>query len=265
LTLVTNEATHGRKHDPEGRYLLAMALDLACREPLVMKMLALDLDMVSNDAELMAAVLAATIGDTKTRGIVQSAITEVFRRDTAASRSTMIDVGVATERNCEPGGEITTLLFSRGIHAIMAHRVAHSFWRGGRRELALATKAIFARAFSTDIHPAAEFEAGVWLDHGLGFVVGETAKIEEGVSIWHGVTLGSTLKDEGPTRHPRLRRGSTIGADAVILGDIDIGEDAVVAAGSVVVTSVPPGTTVAGVPAKEKRRTGASFAGFGAT
>lgn len=263
MTTLADQRAPVRGDDPSGQRLLAMALEMAGREPMVMKMLALDLDGVSDDLELMAAVLAGTIDDAGVRSIVRSTIVEVFRSDTSTPSASMVDIAVATSRNFETGGEIATLLFSRGVHVLMAHRVSHSLWCAGKRDIALALKAIFARTFGTDVHPAAAFGSGVWLDHGLGFVVGETAKIEDGVSIWHGVTLGSTLKDEGPTRHPRLRRGSTIGADAVILGDIDIGERAVVAAGSVVVASVPPATTVAGVPAKQKKRTTASFAGFG--
>nr|WP_252192870.1 serine O-acetyltransferase [Rhizobium sp. CSW-27] len=129
-------------------------------------------------------------------------------------------------------------------------------------DLALALKALFGRAFSTDIHPAARFGRGIWLDHGLGFVVGETAIIGDDVSIWHGVTLGSTLKDSGGRRHPRLGSGVTVGADAILLGGIDIGAGSVIAAGAVVLGDVQPETTVAGVPAKGKPRTQSSFRGF---
>ncbi len=141
--------------------------------------------------------------------------------------------------------------------------MAHAFWAEGRTDFALGLKTLFGRAFSTDIHPGARFGAGVWLDHGLGFVVGETAVIEDGVAIWHGVTLGSTLKEGGGARHPRLCRGVTVGAGAVILGGVTIGVGSVVAAGSVVVGDVAPGTTVAGVPAKAKVRSTSSFSGFG--
>ena len=157
---------------------------------------------------------------------------------------------------------MTTLLYSRGIHALLAHRVSHALWLAGRRDMALAVKTVLGRAFATDIHPAASIGRGVWLDHGVGFVVGETAVIEDEVCIWHDVTLGSTLKSSGPGRHPRVRRGAVIGAGAILLGGIEIGERAVIAAGAIVLRDVAPGTTVAGVPARQKPRDASSFGGF---
>lgn len=248
--------------DPEGTNLLDAALKLNRREPGVFALLSLDLDAAANDRELMAHVLSGAVDDQRVRAQVLSSALEMFRRDPAVPRASMIDVAASAERNMEPGGEIATLLFARGVHAILGHRVAHALWREERTELALALKTVFSRAFATDIHPGAVFGQGIWLDHGLAFVVGETAVIEDDVSIWHGVTLGSTLKDNGGRRHPRLCRGCTIGADAVILGGIDIGDRSVVAAGSTVLASVPPGTTVAGAPAREKPRSTSSFTGF---
>jgi len=258
----TDKSDVSASFDPEGRRLLSQGWDLAGREASVFDVLSLDLGTMSSDRDLMAAVLANAVQEPQARRAVLMTATEVFRRDPDVPRASMIDVAVTTVRNFEPGGEIATLLFSRGIHAVLAHRVAHALWQGGRKELALAMKTIFGRAFATDIHPGAVFGRGVWLDHGLGFVVGETAEIEDDVSIWHGVTLGSTLKDSSDRRHPRLRRGCTIGADTIILGGIDIGEGSVVAAGSIVLTPVAPGTTVAGAPARQKPRSATSFSGF---
>jgi serine O-acetyltransferase len=103
--------------------------------------------------------------------------------------------------------------------------------------------------FQTDIHPAAKIGRGIFLDHATGLVVGETAQIEDDVSILHDVTLGGTGKDHGD-RHPKIRRGVMLGAGAKIIGAIEIGHCARVAAGSVVLKSVPHNTTVAGVPAR---------------
>jgi serine O-acetyltransferase len=247
---------------PQGTKLLEQTHDLHRLEPLALALLCLDPAELESDTDLLAAVLASALSDPLARDAVLKLAQEVLRADAVACSSTLCDVAVTTSRNFEPGGEIATLLFSRGIHAILAHRVAHALWQAGRRDLSLAVKTMFGRVFSTDIHPGAVFGRGVWLDHGVGFVVGETAVVEEHASIWHGVTLGSTLKQAGERRHPRLRRGCTIGAGSVILGGIDVGEGSVVAAGSVVLADVPPGVTVAGVPAKPKVRTAASFAGF---
>lgn len=259
---VNSKAKAAESLDPEGTRLLEAALELTRREPAVLGILSLDLGAAANDGELMAHVLAAAVADQRPRQHVLAVVLEVFRGDPALPRASMADVAASAQRNMEPGGEIATLLFARGVHAILGHRVAHALWRDGRKELALGLKTVFSRAFATDIHPGAVFGKGVWLDHGLAFVVGETAVIEDDVSIWHGVTLGSTLKDNSGHRHPRLRRGCTIGADAIILGGIDIGERSVVAAGSIVLAPVPPGTTVAGAPAREKPRSATSFMGF---
>jgi len=247
---------------PPSTRLTTQARGLFEQEPMLPALLSIVPAHLSSDDELLAAVLGSAIGDPAARQAVGDIALTVFRDDGSARDAALADVETTARKNFEPGGEIATLLFSRGIHALLAHRVTHSLWTEGRTDLALALKTLFGRAFSTDIHPAARIGRGIWLDHGLGFVVGETALIEDDVSIWHGVTLGSTLKDSSATRHPRLRRGATIGAGVVILGGVDIGAGSVVAAGSVVLTDVEPGTTVAGVPAKPKARSAGSFAGF---
>jgi serine O-acetyltransferase len=103
--------------------------------------------------------------------------------------------------------------------------------------------------FAVDIHPAAKIGAGVFIDHAHGIVIGETAVVEDDVSMLHSVTLGGTGK-EGGDRHPKIRRGVMIGAGAKVLGNIEVGEDARIAAGSVVLEDVAPRCTVAGVPAR---------------
>ncbi|WP_281968359.1 DapH/DapD/GlmU-related protein [Roseovarius nanhaiticus] len=170
------------------------------------------------------------------------------------------DIDETARRDFAPGGRAAALLFGRGVQAIMAHRVAHQLWQDGDRTLAMAIKARAGRAFSTDIHPAARVGPGLWLDHGLGFVVGETAMIGADVSIWHGVTLGSTLADSGARRHPTLRDGAVIGAGAILLGGITIGARANVAAGAIVTQDVAPGTLVAGAKAREIGPARISFA-----
>lgn len=152
----------------------------------------------------------------------------------------------------QPGGLATAWIGARGFHMLAAHRVAHRLWVSGRRDLAVAFRTA-AAALGADIHPAARIGRGLFLDHGIGVVIGETAVIEDEACLWHGVTLGSTLMEEGD-RHPKVRRGAVLGAGATVLGNIEIGELAVVAAGSVVLASVPPRTTVAGNPAAPRGR-----------
>lgn len=164
------------------------------------------------------------------------------------------DLAVTSGRNLEPGdsGAAWTWLGHRGFHILAAHRLVHGLWSSSRQPLALAVKA-GAAPLGADIHPAARIGRRVFLDHGVGLVVGETAVIEDDVSVWHGVTLGGTLM-EGGDRHPKIRRGAVIGAGATVLGNIEIGEGAVIAAGSVVTRAVPPFTLVAGNPAAAKPR-----------
>lgn len=140
-------------------------------------------------------------------------------------------------------------LFFKGFHAVQTYRVGHWLWRQGREALALFLQSRTSEAFGVDIHPAARIGNGILVDHATGLVVGETAVIEDNVSMLHAVTLGGTGKHEGD-RHPKVRRGVLIGAGASILGNVNIGEGAKVAAGSVVLSDVPPRVTVAGVPAE---------------
>jgi serine O-acetyltransferase len=145
---------------------------------------------------------------------------------------------------------VGTWIGGRGFHMLTAHRVAHALWQRGDRALAMAWKTA-AAVLGADIHPAACFGRGIFLDHGIGVVIGETAVVEDDVCLWHGVTLGSTLMQDGD-RHPKIRRGAVLGAGALVLGAIEVGEGAVIASGSVVLTDVPPYTTVAGNPARAK-------------
>jgi serine O-acetyltransferase len=140
------------------------------------------------------------------------------------------------------------LLFFKGFLALATYRVAHQLWNDGRRWLALYLQSVMSEAYAVDIHPAARIGSGILLDHATSFVVGETAIIEDDVSILHEVTLGGTGK-HGGDRHPIVRSGVLLGAGAKILGRVEIGTGAKVGAGSVVLTNVPPHTTVAGVPA----------------
>ena len=145
--------------------------------------------------------------------------------------------------------ELIGLLSFRGFQALQLYRVTHALWAQGEEQFAVLLQNWGALVYAMDIHPQARIGAGVFLDHGIGLVIGSTAVVEDGANIWHGVTLGSTLTQAGD-RHPKVRRNVTIGAGATILGNIEVGEGAIVAAGSVVLRAVEPYTVVAGVPAK---------------
>jgi serine O-acetyltransferase len=154
-------------------------------------------------------------------------------------------------RTRDPAAEsyLTPFLYYKGFHALQWHRVGHWLWRSRRRDLAHFLQSRASEVFAVDIHPAVPIGRGVFIDHGTGLVVGETAVIGDDVSILHEVTLGGTGKERGD-RHPKVRNCVLLGAGAKVLGNVEIGRDAKVAAGSVVLHDVPPGATVAGVPAR---------------
>lgn len=141
-------------------------------------------------------------------------------------------------------------LYFKGYLALQAQRVANWLWRRDRAALALYLQSRMSELFSVDIHPATKIGKGVFMDHATGIVIGETAVIEDDVSILQNVTLGGTGKESGD-RHPKIRRGALVSVGAKVLGNIEVGENAKVAAGSVVLKSVPAHCTVAGVPAKQ--------------
>jgi serine O-acetyltransferase len=140
------------------------------------------------------------------------------------------------------------LLYFKGYLSIQAQRAAHHYWHKDRIHLALFLQSRISEVFAVDIHPAAQLGKGCFIDHATGVVIGETAVVDENVSMLHGVTLGGTGKERGD-RHPKIRRGVLISTGAKVLGNIEVGEGAKIAAGAVVLEDVPPHTTGAGIPA----------------
>lgn len=179
------------------------------------------------------------------REVIEQALTE----DPSISIAVRADLLAVNERDSACCSLVTPLLFFKGFHALQAYRVAHWLWRQGRKPLALYLQNRISSVFAVDIHPAAKIGKGIMFDHATGIVIGETAVVEDNVSIMQSVTLGGTGKEAGD-RHPKVRKGVLISAGAKILGNIEIGECAKVGAGSVVLKNVPARTTVAGVPAK---------------
>jgi serine O-acetyltransferase len=174
---------------------------------------------------------------------------DVFAEDESIRGSIRADLLAAHTRDPAAHGYARPFLYYKGFHALQAYRVAHWLWKQGRQTLAAHFQNRMSEVFGVDIHPAARLGSGILIDHGTGVVIGETAVVEDHVSMLHEVTLGGTGKESGD-RHPKVRRGVLIGAGAKILGNIEIGTGAKVGAGSVVLTNVPPHTTVAGVPAR---------------
>jgi serine O-acetyltransferase len=181
--------------------------------------------------------------------LIEQAFTEALAADESVSQGMRADVLAVLDRDPACYRVIEPVLFFKGFHALQCHRLAHWLWRRDRRDFALYLQSRSSEVFQTDINPAARIGKGVFLDHATGLVVGETTVIEDDVSMLQDVTLGGTGK-QGGDRHPKIRKGVLIGAGAKILGNIEIGQCARVAAGSVVLAAVPRNKTVAGVPAK---------------
>ena len=136
-----------------------------------------------------------------------------------------------------------------GFHALLWHRLAHRLWRGNFRLLARCLSYLNRFLTGIELHPAVKIGKRLFIDHGSGLVVGETAEIGDDVTLYHGVTLGGVSLNHGK-RHPTLGNGVIVGAGAQILGPITIGDHAKIGANSVVITDVPPGATVVGIPAR---------------
>ncbi|NKB76572.1 MAG: serine O-acetyltransferase [Gammaproteobacteria bacterium] len=141
-------------------------------------------------------------------------------------------------------------LYYKGYQGLQLHRIGHWLWHNGKSELALYLQSQVSASMGIDIHPAAKIGKGILIDHANSLVIGETAVVVgDDVSMLHEVTLGGTGKDIGD-RHPKVKSGVLIGAGAKILGNVIIGKNAKVGAGSVVLNDVPDHLTVAGIPAK---------------
>jgi serine O-acetyltransferase len=169
--------------------------------------------------------------------------------DPAIIAAAIADLVAIRARDPAAESHLSPFLYYKGFHALQWHRIGHRLWREGRRDLAHFLQSRVSEVFAVDIHPAVPVGSGVFIDHGTGLVVGETAVVGNDVSILHEVTLGGTGKERGD-RHPNVRDGVLLCAGAKVLGKVEIGRDAKVGAGSVVLHDVPPGATVAGVPAR---------------
>ena len=181
--------------------------------------------------------------------LIRQAYNDALQAEPDLGNAFRADLVAVYDRDPAVSRFIDALLYFKGFHAIQAHRLAHWLQNNGRKDFSYYIQSRSSAEFQVDINPAAKIGRGIFLDHATGFVVGETALIEDDVSILHGVTLGGTGK-ENEDRHPKIRRGVMLGAGAKILGNIEVGHCARVASGSVVLKDVPHNVTVAGVPAK---------------
>ena len=165
------------------------------------------------------------------------------------------DIAAVRERDAAARSDIEIALLYNGIKAIRSHRLAHWLYRHRLHFWARAVSQRCVRRTGIEIHPAAQIGEGVFIDHGVGVVIGETAVVGDHCTLYQGVTLGGTGKDHGK-RHPTLGNNVLVGAGAKVLGPITIGNNARIAAGAVVLDNIPDDCTAVGVPARIVRRGG---------
>jgi serine O-acetyltransferase len=201
-------------------------------------------------ADALSYQLARKLGDQEFRAMTLREIAQ----DAYASEPALVEIAEADlravfERDPACKGYLQPFLFFKGFLALQTQRVAHWLWKQGRDTLAFHMQSRMSELFQVDIHPATRIGRGVFVDHGTGIVIGETAVIGDDVSMLQGVTLGGTGAEQGD-RHPKIGNGVLLGAGAKVLGNIAIGDYAKIASGSVVLKPVPAGCTAAGVPAR---------------
>ena len=201
--------------------------------------------------ETLSLHLAHKLDNATLPGILlREIIDEALRADPTIGKAIRSDLIAFCERDPACDRYSLPLLYLKGFMGLQTYRIAHWLWQQGRTELALYLQGRVSEVFGMDIHPAARIGRGIMIDHGTSVVIGETAVVSDNVSMLHEVTLGGTGKDTGD-RHPKVMCGVLLGAGAKVLGNVTIGEGAMIGAGSVVLTDVPAHRTYAGIPAKQ--------------
>jgi serine O-acetyltransferase len=163
------------------------------------------------------------------------------------------DVQSAIERDPAARSVLEIVLLYPGVHALWGHRIAHWFWKHNHKLSGRLLSQLTRGLTGVEIHPGATIGQGLFIDHGMGVVIGETAEIGEDVTLYHGVTLGGTSLEKGK-RHPTLGDRVVVGAGAKVLGAITIGDDTRIGANAVVVKSVPANSVVVGIPGQNIAR-----------
>ena len=236
--------------DPIWRSIRDEAIESAERDPLLSAFLyATILNHDSLESAVMHRVAERLGHEDLNADLIRQTFKAMWQDQPEWGAALRADVQAYYDRDPACDRFLMPVLYFKGFHAIQTHRLAHWLWNQGRKDFALYLQSRSSSVFQTDINPAARIGKGIFIDHATGLVVGETAVIEDDVSILHGVTLGGTGK-AGGDRHPKIRHGVLIGAGAKILGNIEIGHCSKIAAGSVVLSPVPNNKTVAGVPAR---------------
>jgi serine O-acetyltransferase len=243
----------GEEHQKTFRwdFLREEAFSMAQKEPLLRSLLDSLVLKHPDFGHALAALLANQCLFIHEDIHLHQAITEVLEKDKNIIDYAVCDLTAVVEKDPATESFLEVFLFFKGYHSLELYRIAHRLWLDGQRYLAYYIQSRVSQLYGVDIHPAAQIGKGTFIDHATGLVVGETAIIEDNVSILHGVTLGGTGKESGK-RHPTIRKDCLLGAHATVLGNIVVGEGSVIGAGSVVLHTVPAHSLAAGVPAVNK-------------
>lgn len=226
------------------------AATAAAQEPVLASFLHAHVLNHASFADALSYRLAAKLTDGQMSSMLwRDVCADAYTSDPAIVEAALADVLACYARDPATFEYVQPFLYFKGYFSLQAQRVAHWLWKNERRPLAHYLQSRMSELLQVDIHPATVIGKGIFLDHATGVVIGETCVIEDDVSILQNVTLGGTGKEWGD-RHPKIRRGALISVGAKVLGNIEVGEGAKVAAGSVVLESVRAHCTVAGVPAK---------------
>ncbi len=230
--------------------LYSQAESLAEGEPLLASYYHASIISHSNFGTALASHVATKLGGSTVSALMlKEVFADILHQNPEIAGYAMADAVAYLERDPACDNYCRPFLFFKGFLAMQAQRFSHHLWQHDRKSLARYMQHQVSMLCDVDIHPGAKIGSGIMIDHATGLVIGETAVVGNNVSLLHGVTLGGTGNESGQ-RHPQVGSGVMISSGAKILGNITIGEGAKIGAGSVVLESVPPHVTVAGVPAK---------------
>ncbi len=236
--------------DPVWSSLRSEAEDIAVAEPALASFVHGSILAHARLEDALSFHLANKLANADTSAMkIRDTFQGAFQAAPEIGQAVRADLSAIRDRDPASRGFVQPFLFFKGFQALQSYRIAHWLWNANRTWMAMYFQNRISEVFGADIHPAAKIGRGVFIDHATGVVIGDTAVVEDDVSMLHGVTLGGSGKERGD-RHPKVRKGVMIGANATILGNIEIGAYSRVGAGSVVLTAVPTNCTVAGVPAK---------------
>ena len=250
MNVVAKKSASVTAVDPVWEAVVAGAKRIAANEPALAHLVYSSvLNHESFEAALAHRIAERLHHSDVSADIIRQAFGDALEARPEIGSDARADLAATLERDPACHQAVDAFLYFKGYQAIQTHRFASALWHSGRKDFALYLQSRSSQVFQVDINPAARIGKGIMLDHATGFVVGETAVIGDHVSILQDVTLGGTGKSE-EDRHPKIGNGVLIGAGAIVLGNIKVGDCARIGAGSVVVKEVPPRVTVAGVPAK---------------